>query len=289
MAVLQFLTNDDIHIELLRGRDGRDGRDGEDGHDGHDGVPGPPGTDGHDGAPGPPGIDGQDGHDGVPGVAGLDGKDGERGEKGDGGERGVRGEKGDPGTRGPQGLSGGGVTYTRWGRTTCPGTPGTELVYAGIAAGSWYNSKGGGANYLCLPEVPLYSAFTPGVQTYRDFLYGTEYETGLGAQSPLSAKYNHNVPCAICYVSTRASILMVPARNVCPAQWTLEYSGYLMSNAIQYERTMFECVDKDPESVPGSSGGIDGALFYNVEAKCHGIPCGPYVAEKELTCAVCTR
>ena len=82
---------------------------------------------------------------------------------------------------------------------------------------------------------------------------------------------------------------MVPARNVCPAQWTLEYSGYLMSNAIQNERTMFECVDKNPESIPSSSGDVDSALFYNVEAKCEGIPCGPYVAEKELTCAVCTK
>ena len=246
-------------------------------------MPGPPGTDGrdgHNGAPGPSGTDGQDGHDGVPGLAGIDGQEGEKGD---------RGEKGDPGTRGPRGLNGGGVTYTRWGRTTCPTTPGMELVYAGRAAGSWFSSKGGGANYLCLPEVPIYSTYTPGVQTYRSFLYGTEYETGSGALSPLSAKFNHNVPCAICYVSTRASILMVPARNVCPARWTLEYSGYLMSNAIQHERTMFECVDKDPESIPGSSGGIDGAILYNVEAKCHGIPCLPYVAEKELTCAVCSR
>ena len=177
------------------------------------------------------------------------------------------------------------MTYTRWGRTTCPTTPGTELVYAGRAVGSWFNSKGGGANYLCLPEVPIYSTYTPGVQAYHSYLYGTEYEAIGGALNPLSAKHNHNVPCTICYVSTRASILMVPARNVCPARWTLEYSGYLMSGAIQHERTMFECVDKDPEIIPGSSSNIDGALFYSVE----GIPCLPYVEEKELTCAVCTR
>ena len=33
----------------------------------------------------------------------------------------------------------------------------------------------------------------------------------------------------------------------------------------------------------------DGGLLYHVEASCNGLPCPPYVAEKELTCAVCTK
>ena len=43
--------------------------------------------------------------------------------------------KSEPGTPGEQGIQGppgplsGGALYTRWGRTTCPGTPGTELVH----------------------------------------------------------------------------------------------------------------------------------------------------------------
>ena len=61
------------------------------------------------------GRDGRDGRDGEPGPRGL-GKNGERGEKGD------TGAQGSPGSRS------GGVTYIRWGRTTCPDTEGTELV-----------------------------------------------------------------------------------------------------------------------------------------------------------------
>ena len=65
-----------------------------------------------------------------------------------------------------------GVVYTRWVRTTCPNTYGTQLLYAGRAAGSHYTDRGGGANYLCLPEQPQYSNYTPGVQTGRAYLYG---------------------------------------------------------------------------------------------------------------------
>ena len=50
------------------------------------------------------GRDGRDGRDGSPGPRGPTGRDGERGMKGD---------------VGPPGPSSGGVTYVRWGRTTC--------------------------------------------------------------------------------------------------------------------------------------------------------------------------
>ena len=56
--------------------------------------------------------------------------------------------------------------------------------------------------------------------------------------------------------------------------------------------TTYDCVDKDPESVPGldgvgSSSGSE--FFYHVEASCNGMACPPYVAGRELTCVVCTR
>ena len=70
------------------------------------------------------------------------------------GRTGLTGQKGDIGPAGPPGPTAGGVVYTRWGRTTCPTTSGTQLVYAGRAAGSWNTHSGGGANYLCLPDNP---------------------------------------------------------------------------------------------------------------------------------------
>ena len=78
---------------------------------------------------------------------------------------------------------------------------------------------------------------------------------------------------------------MIPARISCPDTWTLEYSGYLMTERYNHVgRTSAIDKDKDPESVCGEMADDDGALFYHIEATCNGLRCLPNVAEKELTC-----
>ena len=200
-------------------------------------------------------------------------------------------------TLGPPGPTTGGVVYTRWGSTTCSNTTGTQLVYAGRAAGSYHTANGGGANYLCLPEQPQYSTFTTGAQSARAYLYGAEYETG-GASpghigvGPLSSFHDHNVPCAVCHTLTRGSVLMIPALTTCPSSWTREYYGYLMAERTHpnHARSTFECVDHNPQTVPGTRRNTNGALFFHVEVKCnYEIPCPPYDTQKEVTCVVCTK
>ena len=213
------------------------------------------------------GRDGRDGRDGVPGP------------------RGAQGQRGSQGIAGPPGPRSGGVVYTRWGKSTCPSVSGTTLVYAGRAGGTWYTHKGGAANYLCMPDDPDYLSYQSGVQGYN-YVYGAEYESN---QGPLRAVHDHNIPCAVCYVSTRVVVTMIPAKTRCPSTWTLEYSGYLMSGDHGHNRAMYVCVDKNPDSVPGSASSANGALFYHVEANCNGMLCPPYDAQKELTCAVCTK
>ena len=76
------------------------------------------------------------------------------------------------------------------------------------------------------------------------------------AQSNIFSRkvHHHNVPCAVCHTESRGSHVMIPARNVCPAGWTLEYRGCIMSaNAGHKGRTKFICVDKDPGSTVGGS------------------------------------
>ena len=214
------------------------------------------------------GRDGRDGRDGVPGPCGL------------------QGQKGDQGVAGPPGPRNGGVVYTRWGKSSCPNVSSTTLVYAGRAGGTYYTHKGGAANYLCMPDDPDYLSYTPGVQRWN-YVYGAVYETYGGA--PLSAVYHHNVPCAVCYASTRVAVIMIPAKTQCPSTWTLEYSGYLMSENHGHQRSMYECVDKNPGSVLGNASDTHGVLFYHVEAHCSGMLCPPYDPQKELTCAVCTK
>ena len=223
-------------------------------------------------------LKGRDGRDGLPGLPGRDGEDGEKGSVGPVGPAGAQGPPGVPGA--------GGVVYTRWGRTTCPTTAGTTLVYAGRTAGSWWSHTGGGANYLCLPDDPDYLAFTPGVQNHSP-IYGTEYQTFQGVTLP--GMHDHNVPCAICR-TRQETVLMIPAKTQCPDSWRVEYVGYLMATqgTNNHHRTMYECVDKNPEAIPGLVSNTNGAVFYHVEANCNGLLCPPYDPQKELTCVVCT-
>ncbi len=62
-----------------------------------------------------------------------------------------------------------------------------------------------------------------------------------------------------------------------------------MTEYYGHDRSVFSCVDKDSQSIPGGNGDENGALFYHVEATCTGILCPPYDTQRELTCAVCTK
>ena len=89
-------------------------------------------------------------------LRGRDGRDGLPGRDGEDGKPGPQGGQGPPGPQGTPGPRSAGVTYTRWGKSSCPTISGTQLVYVGRAGGSEYNEQGGGAEKLCLPLDPDY-------------------------------------------------------------------------------------------------------------------------------------
>ena len=242
------------------------------GRDGRDGLPGPPGP------PGPPGIPGAAG---TPGVAAID-------------LHYVHPPTTDtpttvipPTTPPPPPVTtvGGGVTYIRWGRTSCPTVVGTEDIYNGIMAGSFYDHTGGGSNYICMVKEARYH---PGSGSGSSNIYGTEYETRGDA---LHSLQDQNIPCAVCHVTTRSAQLMIPGTDQCPGGWTTEYTGWLMSAYTGHKAsTMYVCVDKDAQPLPGLGAGKDAALLYHVNVACgFGIPCPPYVHAIELACVVCTK
>ena len=73
---------------------------------------------------------------------------------------------------------------------------------------------------------------------------------------------------------------MIPAKTQCP-NWTLEYDGYLGAERYDLGRTMYECVDKAPESVPGLNAfGSPLSHFYSVEPYCNGLSCPPMMLGK---------
>ena len=55
-------------------------------------------------------------------------------------------------------------------------------------------------------------------------------------------------------------------------------------------KSTFECVDKDPDYIPGEAADHDEALFYFTRAVCdQGLLCPPYIDNKAITCVVCTQ
>lgn len=235
-------------------------------------------------------ILGRDGRDGIVGPKGegMKGDMGEQGRRGPPGVKGKTGEKGQQGDQPTLDLAPGetirGNVYTRWGMKTCPDTSGTELVYDGVAGGSHYTHHGGAANYICLVKEPEY--LSTQVASGTSAVYGSEYESPL--QDPVLN--NHNVPCAICYTSERTARITIPGKVTCPEEWTKEYSGYLMTGNHGHKHTyMFECMDEESTYVPGTILNTNGALFYHVGATSNtGIPCGPYIPNRAITCVVCT-
>ena len=263
-------------LECLRGRDGRDGRDGG---KGEKGEVGPRGEKGDRGEVGPQGTKGNPGPQGPVGMSGPQGAVGEKG------------DRGDPGLPGPQGAQGpltGGAVYTHWGRTSCPSGQGTELLYSGRAGGTRWDHKGGAANILCLPNDPQYSQYRSGVDGHSP-LTGVEYRVVRG--EPLHNVDLHKMPCAVCYISSRVTVLMIPAKLTCPTNWTTEYTGYMMTSYYNHNaKYLYECIDQATESVPGLNSHDDNnAYFWHIEATCNSLSCPPYDAGKEVTCVVCTR
>ena len=183
-------------------------------------------------------LKGRDCHDGLTGRDGLPEPPGAPGRVGMNGQKGDKGEKGEPGMLGrpePPGAVNGGAVYTRLEKTSCANISGTSLVYSGHVGRTHYTHKG---NYQWLPNSPEYAENIPGVQG-NSYVLEFEYETHAGG--PLYSFRGHNVQCAVCHVSTRAAVLMIPARVTCPTEG-ITFTTLPHTNVL----------DKNSESVPGS-------------------------------------
>ena len=168
-----------------------------------------------------------------------------------------------------------------------------DYLFEGYAGSSHYSHTGGGSNILCLPDNPQWGDHVDGFQNSAQ-MFGSEYQ--FSNNQPFFSTINNNnnplqnydVPCAMCLASTRSSQIMIPARRECPADWTMEYRGYLVSNHYNHQKNEFICMDEAPDTI-GSTADNDGNLFYTVEAVCGSLPCLPYASGWELTCVVCTK
>lgn len=156
------------------------------------------------------------------------------------------------------------------------------------------HSSGGGSNYQCIPDDPEYDPNAPSAA--HSSLRATLYRW--------SDLFNHRVPCVVCETKKRVTQLMIPAKTRCPSSdWTLEYQGYLGSQAEynlkgddffkDWYATDYVCVDSKLESLTSEAHPNQGSFIYPVNAACSGRGalhnCPPYKTGTALSCVVCSK
>ncbi|XP_078310678.1 uncharacterized protein LOC144618480 [Crassostrea virginica] len=182
------------------------------------------------------------------------------------------------------------VVYTRWGRKSCPS--GADMVLSGYVGGSLYAHTGAAVDPLCLPKDPEWGIYRDGVQSFRAYVYGAEYQT-FEFSDLMSTIAQNDIPCAVCLVPNRSVVKMFPARKTCYKGWKLEYQGYLMAGRDGHQNhqagAQFTCVDSHMDTLHGGKADRNGKLFHFVEARCGSLKCPPYVEGRELVCVVCSK
>jgi len=188
-------------------------------------------------------------------------------------------------------ITTGGIHYIRWGRNTCPST--AFELYRGYTAGSYYSNNKGGVNTLCLHDDPQWGA-SGDTSSSANYISGAEYYF---SSTPFSTVNNggnglhwHDVPCIVCHTPVRSNQIMIPARRSCPAGWTFEYSGYIVSDSTgSYSRSDFICLDEAPEVMIAGSEVKYGLFLSNVRVSCGSLACPKYVSGRPIACVVCTK
>ena len=90
---------------------------------------------------------------------------------------------------------------------------------------------------MCLPPDPM--RFPDNPNQGGSYYDGVEYQTG----GQLNHADDHNTPCAVCEVTGKSTILMIPSHYECPAGWRMEYNGYIMLGRHSHVgNSMYNCI-----------------------------------------------
>lgn len=68
-------------------------------------------------------------------------------------------------------------------------------------------------NSLCLAKNPEWRSYKDGLDGYKNYIYGAEYET-LDLSCKWLPLHNHDVPCSVCVVQNKTVVEMFPGFNV---------------------------------------------------------------------------
>nr|XP_015911784.2 uncharacterized protein LOC107442673 [Parasteatoda tepidariorum] len=180
----------------------------------------------------------------------------------------------------------GGASYIHWGRGECESST-AHTVVSGIIA-STDQIKGGSANVICLTDDPQHDPDTKVYKKHHRF-YSKLVPVHLQGRNVSSEK---SIACGMCLVEERTSATVFPGRTQCPNEWTLEYSGYIMTKDLRSRKGDFVCMDVHSEEhdrdVLIMSKTEKHDHVSDVKISCGTLPCDNYPKDQLLPCVVCT-
>ena len=181
------------------------------------------------------------------------------------------------------------ITYIRWGHNECPPTPGTTKVYEGFAAGTYDTNNTSTSCNLCLPVSQGHNHYSHTASQYGGMEMYTVH--GMVYNTFVPKRKNRGVACTLCKVSTRNTVVMIPATDQCSMlmdssgdSWTKEYDGYLMQ--ASGAGSDYYCVDYDMRHFHNSQQNF--ATLSHVAAGKDGPQVSSHNPQKVLSCVVCT-
>lgn len=75
-----------------------------------------------------------------------------------------------------------------------------------------YAHPGAAVDPLCLPRDPEWGVYKDGINGYKNYVFGAEYETGTSPGN-LPTLHQHDIPCAVCLLRNRSVVKMFPGET----------------------------------------------------------------------------
>ena len=156
-------------------------------------------------------------------------------------------------------------------------------------SGSLLRDIGSGSNYLCMPKQPKYGKYNSAKNSESGQIDGVTYGNSYSKVDMYMT--NKIINCAVCQVSKKSETLMIPASNICPPDWSLEYQGYVAAQRhTDSTRTMYICLEGTYNSKRAGNS-RSGMLNKVTVPKCDILPCGnnQFKSQIDLSCVVCSK
>jgi hypothetical protein len=182
----------------------------------------------------------------------------------------------------------GNAVYTRWGHRSCPET--SARVYEGFMSSAKSTNcgktscEGGGANFICMHNMPQWPEGYNNGDHNGNRLWGVEYRN-TGA---VDANNHQDAACVVCETQNIAYVQW--GRQTCSNGHVTHYNGLVMAYSHTQWKSSYVCVDWLRDSHPTSYTKENewAGFLYTTEMESGSADEKLYPTNREVGCVVCS-